>query len=407
MKTLIIGKVWPEPCSSAAGRRMQQIIQMLLQKGEVHFACASAKTGNEVDIEKWGVHTKTICINDDAVNEYFFHLNPDVVIFDRFMVEEQYGWRIIEQCPQALRVLNTEDLHFLRKTRHQWVQKTQAIASDVKELDFRNDEMVRELAAIFRCDWTWLVSPFEMDLLSQEMHVPQEKLFYLPLFYETQPIEQNQAAKDFLFIGNFMHEPNADAVRMLVEGGIWERIRQALPEATLKIVGAYPKQHFLNYSNHQKGIEVLGHAKKIETIYAHTRVAVMPLRFGAGVKGKVLESLSYGVPFISTQMGTEGLFLDTLLTHCEAQNWDEFVAKAIVLYQNDTVRNEFVEKGNKILQQHYSPTVWNERFVKALEQQVETYQVRREKQYFSYMLQHQSLMSMRYLSKWIMEKNKM
>src|SRR5690606_3088672 len=118
-----------------------------------------------------------------------------------------------------------------------------------------------------------------------------------------------------------------------------------------------------------------------------------------------LESLSFGVPFVSTLIGTEGLFLDAIRTHCEAQNWDDFVEKAITLYQNDAVRKNIREKGEAILQEHYAQSTWQAQFYQAFDEKLATYPAERKKQYFAYMLQHQSLMSMRYLSKWIMEKN--
>lgn len=124
MKILIIGNVWPEPNSSAAGKRMTQLIDLFSNFGEIHFACANQLTGNEIDFQKFGIQPHFIELNNDTVDQFFVELNPAIVVFDRFLTEEQYGWRIIEQCPNALRILDTEDLHFLRRTRHQFVKKT-------------------------------------------------------------------------------------------------------------------------------------------------------------------------------------------------------------------------------------------------------------------------------------------
>ncbi len=404
MKILIIGKVWPEPTSSAAGRRMKQLISLLQQKGEVHFACANASTGHEINLTELGVFTKNIELNNDSVNAYFQDLQPDVVVFDRFITEEQYGWRVMEACPHALRILNTEDLHFLRKTRQQYVKKTQQIASSLDGLDFQNEETARELAAIYRCDWNLIISPFEMELLTKQMKVPSETLFHFPIFTEEKK-QVNNTATHFLFVGNFLHEPNADAVRMLVEGKIWEQIHVKIPQAQLLIVGAYPNQHFLQMQNEKRGIRVLEHAENMEEIYAQTRVSLVPLRFGAGIKGKILESIEFGVPFVSTSIGAEGMYLEKLQENCMADSWDIFIEKAVNLYQNETVREQVISDGNEILNSSFSQEKWASLFLQQFDNVYKTYLEQRKQNYFSFTLQHHSVMSTRYLSKWIMEKN--
>lgn len=406
MKILIIGKVWPEPVSSAAGKRMKQLISFLQERGTVYFACASSFTGNEINLEAIGVKPVSIELNNDAVNEFFAELQPDVVVYDRFITEEQYGWRILEHCPEALRILNTEDLHFLRNTRKDWVKKNDAMAEDISELSFRNDVTMRELASIYRCDITLLVSSFEIQLLQDQMNVPSEMLMYLPLFAEEKEKVNYSATKDFLFVGNFLHEPNADAVKMLVQNGIWERIHQQLPQAKLYIAGAYPSQQFLQMHNPQKGIHVLGHVKDLKELYRKSRIALAPLRFGAGIKGKILESMEYGVPFVSTSIGFEGMNLENLESRCLAQNWDEFVAKAVQIYQSETDWNKVQKEEATILQEKFSLPNWKITFLTQFDYYLLNYKNKRAENYFSQLIQHHSVMSTRYLSKWIMEKNK-
>ena len=91
------------------------------------------------------------------------NLNPDVVLFDRFMIEEQFGWRVTEQCPNAVKLLDTEDLHCLRKGRHQAFKDKQPFTDDYLFNDFAK----REIASILRCDVTLMISEFEMELLSK------------------------------------------------------------------------------------------------------------------------------------------------------------------------------------------------------------------------------------------------
>lgn len=406
MKILIIGKVWPEPNSSAAGRRMKQLIALLRYRGEVHFACANAFTGHEIDLEGMGVVIQQITLNDDAVNAYFKDLNPDLVVFDRFLTEEQYGWRIMEQCPDAIRILNTEDLHFLRKTRQKFVKATNNIATEDVVLDFQNEDTMRELASIYRSDLTLIISPFEMELLQQEMQVPAELLAYLPLFTEQQPedIVPLEERINFLFIGNTLHEPNADAIRMLVEN-IWPELRKHCPDAELIIAGAYPSQHILQLNSKKNKINVVGHVDDTDSLYNTIRVSLVPLRYGAGIKGKIMETLEYGVPFVSTSVGTEGMFFGADWEDFIADDWTSFVQKAISHYCDMTKWESHQKSGKQHLQTYFSQSLFEQTFLDQIDNLTTTIHTKRKKRYFSSLVQHHTLMSTRYLSKWIMEKN--
>ena len=106
-----------------------------------------------------------------------------IVIFDRFMTEEQFGWRVMDQCPSALRILNTEDLHFLRKARQEAVKTGIELSLDM----YRSDLMLRELASIHRSDVSLMVSDYEVELLQNAYGISPEKLVHLPFYCE--PVE--------------------------------------------------------------------------------------------------------------------------------------------------------------------------------------------------------------------------
>ncbi|MEC8082263.1 MAG: glycosyltransferase, partial [Pseudomonadota bacterium] len=144
MKTLIIGYVWPEPNSSAAGSRMMQLIKTFrAQNWEVEFASPAQTTEHMEDLSKFGVSSANIELNHDSFNDYIAAYNPDMVVFDRFMMEEQFGWRVEKYAPNALRVLNTEDLHSLRDARHMSIKKDRPF----NQSDMHSDLGVREIAA--------------------------------------------------------------------------------------------------------------------------------------------------------------------------------------------------------------------------------------------------------------------
>ena len=112
---LIIGFVLPEPKSSAAGNRMMQLIDLFQSDGyEITFCSTAQNLEFSEDLSILGISVVTIELNSETFDDFVTTLNPAIVIFDRFMVEEQFGWRISENCPKAMKILNTEDLMLLQ-----------------------------------------------------------------------------------------------------------------------------------------------------------------------------------------------------------------------------------------------------------------------------------------------------
>ena len=225
---LIIGFVWPEPNSSGAGTRMLQLIEVFLkQDWKITFASAASDSEFMFDVTSLGVEKVAIAINDSGFDDFVKALNPTIVLFDRFMVEEQFGWRVAEHCPNALRVLDTIDLHSLRLARQKAAKERVEFHLD----DLYSDTAKREIASILRCDISLLISEVEMELLQKHYKVDRSLLYYLPFLVDAIDQDTMQSwfpfkdRKDFIFIGNFLHEPNWNAVQYLKES-IWPLIRK-------------------------------------------------------------------------------------------------------------------------------------------------------------------------------------
>ena len=216
-KLLIIGFVWPEPNSSAAGGRMMQLISLFKADGfSITFASSAQNSDFIVDLYEYGVERKSIELNNSSFDVFIKDLNPTVVLFDRFMIEEQFGWRVAENCPDALRLLDTEDLHCLRLARQKAFKENRLF----KTTDLFVEEVAkREVASILRCDLSLLISEFEMQLLESTFKIDNALLYYLPFLLEPindailQELPSFEVRKDFVFVGNFLHEPNWNAVQ--------------------------------------------------------------------------------------------------------------------------------------------------------------------------------------------------
>lgn len=355
-KLLVIGYVWPEPQSSAAGSRMIQLLQFFLSENyQITFATTAKISEHRVPLEKYGIQTTSITLNSNSFNEFARLLQPDVVLFDRFMMEEQFGWRIDEVCPKALKILDTEDLHFLRHARKQALKEPDNLDSFL-----RNSELAkREIAAIYRCDITLLIADFELQLLLEKFAVPKSILHYLPytlneneikLFPDLPNFDQRT---DFVFIGNFLHEPNWNAVLRLKES-IWPKIREKLPNANLQIYGAYPTTKVFNLHNDKQGFLINGRAKDAFEVLKKVKILLAPLQFGAGLKGKCVDAMRTQTPSVTTGIGAEGI--------ANAKDWNGFICEkeseivqhSVQLYTDKEVWNQKSKKGTTILKNRFS-----------------------------------------------------
>ena len=212
---LVIGFVYPEPNSSAAGSRMLQLIKAFqAQNYNVVFATSCKKSDNAFDLESIGVGVVQIKLNHSSFDVFIKELNPTAVLFDRFMSEEQFGWRVAEHCPNALRILDTEDLHFLRKARQKALNTNQPLENAL----FSDDNTKREIASIYRSDVSLIISEYEFELLTHTFKIDPSILMYLPFMLDSNDCEPRLDCRtysernDFASIGNFLHAPNLEAV---------------------------------------------------------------------------------------------------------------------------------------------------------------------------------------------------
>jgi glycosyltransferase involved in cell wall biosynthesis len=406
---LIIGFVWPEPNSSAAGTRMEQLLLLFKEWGwSVTFATPALDSNFMIDLETIGVEKRTIALNCSSFDEFVQELNPSIVLFDRFLMEEQFGWRVAEYCPNALRILDTIDLHCLRLSR----QKAFKEMRDFEINDLLTEDISkREIASILRCDCAIMVSEFEMDLLKNTFKIDASLLYYLPLLLE--PVSKDsiqkwlpfEERKDFIIIGNFLHEPNWNSVQYLKET-IWPLIRIEIPEANLLVYGAYPSQKVLQLHQPKEGFHVMGRADNAQEVVSKARVVLAPLRFGAGIKGKLLEAMQCGTPSTTTSIGAESMFGDLPWNGFITDNPQDFASKAVFLYQDKTTWIQAQKNGIQIIEKRYLKSDYVAEFKDYILTLQNNLKQHRLNNFIGALLQHQTLQSTKYMSKWIEAKNK-
>jgi glycosyltransferase involved in cell wall biosynthesis len=272
--------------------------------------------------------------------------------------------------------------------------------------DLISDISKREIASIFRSDVTLMVSEFEMDLLVNYFKVPKDILFYMPIFANAViDVPTFDERSDFVFIGNFLHEPNWDAVRYL-SSDIWPKIRAVLPDAKMLIYGAYATQKVLDLNNPKKHFHVLGRALDSLEVVKNSRVMLAPLRFGAGIKGKLIESMQCGTPNVTTSIGAEAMADGFSWNGNIVDDPELFAAAAVALYQNEALWKSNQSNGFEILNQKYKKNLYIDVFISYIHAISKDLSLHRQGNFIGLMLQHHSMTSTKYMSKWIEEKNK-
>jgi glycosyltransferase involved in cell wall biosynthesis len=403
MKQLvIIGSVWPEPTSTAAGNRMLQLIA-LFQKQDysITYLCSASPSEFSFDLNQISVETQSIQLNNSSFDLLIQKLNPAVVLFDRFMIEEQYGWRVMEKCPNALRILDTEDLHFLRKAREQAFKQNRALVFE----DYISDTFKREMASIYRCDLTLLISEYEMQLATETFKIDPTLLYYLPFLSNkiNTNIPKFEERKHFVSIGNFLHEPNWQTVLLLKK--YWKSIKIQLPEAELHVYGAYVNEKAKQLHNEKEGFLIKGRAETVASVYSKAKVLLAPIPYGAGLKGKLFDAMSLGLPSITTPMGAEGMNGALSWNGFIATDENDFIAKSVELYTNKSLWETAQKKGYEIIEKRFKTNLFADDFVNKVEYLQENITTHRNQNFLGQIVQHQSLQSTKYMSKWIELKN--
>ena len=400
---VIIGSVWPEPQSTAAGSRMLQLISLFQEQGyDVTFMCSASQSDFSYDLSQISVRTQSIELNNVSFDLEIAKINPSIVLFDRFMIEEQYGWRVAEQCPNAIRILDTEDLHFLRKAREIAYKQNRTLAFE----DYISDTFKREMASIYRCDLTLLISEFEMQLATEIFKIDASILYYLPFLSEevNSKVPKFEDRQHFVSIGNFLHEPNWQTVLLLKK--YWSTIKKQLPDAQLLVYGAYVTDKAKQLHDEKEGFLIQGRADNVVTVFQNARVLLAPIPYGAGLKGKLFEAMQYGLPSVTTAMGAEGMHGNLEWNGAIATHESDFINHAIQLYTEENQWKTALKKGYEIIEKRFKTSLFAADFINKVNYLQENLKTHRNQNFLGQIVQHQSLQSTKYMSKWIEAKNK-
>lgn len=404
----MIGTVWPEPNSSAAGSRTMQLIEQFQKLNwRITFVCAASDSEFSIDFQEYGIEKVTIELNNTSFDDFIKKLQPTIVLFDRFMIEEQFGWRVAENCPTALRILDTIDLHCLRLARQQAFKEKRNFIQE----DLYSDVAKREIASIYRCDMTLMISIYEMDLLQRFFKIDVDILHYTPFLLNpilekeklSWPLFENR--KHFITIGNFLHEPNWNSVLYLKEE-IWPLIRKQLPDAELHVYGAYPSPKVTQLHQPKEGFLIKGRADSAQEVMLNAKVCLAPLRFGAGLKGKLIDAMQCGTPSVTTTVGAEAMHGDIKWGGFITDNVEHFATAAVNLYTSKSGWLNAQQQGVKIINQVFEKDNQAKLLIEKIYHIQNKLTQHRQHNFIGSMLMHHTISGTKYMSRWIEEKNK-
>jgi GT2 family glycosyltransferase/glycosyltransferase involved in cell wall biosynthesis len=306
-RALFVDQLTPTP-DKDAGSALVRAFMAILQGWDYEVTFAAAYS-----LEPAGRYTDDlrrsgfICVSTPFEEDAAAFLEKeaagfDLVIFWRTPVASRFISIIRRHAPAVKVVFHTVDLHYLREER-------QAMLSDSRKLMTKADRTRDlELDTIRDADCTILVSSHEAEVIGSRL--PNAKTRVIPLIIDVPgrlaPLEGRQ---DVVFIGGFRHQPNIDAVLFLATE-VWPLVHLTLPSARLIVIGGNPPEEIQRLQDAGKGIEIRGWVEDLTETLRHCRLTVAPLRFGAGVKGKIATSLAYGVPCVATPVAVEGMGLE-------------------------------------------------------------------------------------------------
>ena len=364
-------------------------------------------------LEADGFATVTAEVNDSAFDRWIAAEKFDVVVFDRFFTEEQFGARVRAALPRALRVVDTVDLHFLRRERGEAAaKKVESPKVALKGAEKLETDTLRELAAIQRSDLTILTSPFEESLLAERYGIDPARLstwgFSYPETLADLARPKFSDRRGVAFIGNFRHLPNADAVNYLARE-LWPSLRTLRPDLELFIYGAYPPKSAMDLHRPERGFHVVGPCDDaIETLALH-RALLAPIRYGAGIKGKISDAWAAGTPVVTSPIGAEGMagedgtFAGAIVPgDADPAAWSSALA---ALLDSESVFSAAAALGRQALRTQYGERAQSERIVARIRTAMVGLDERRAGAWMQKILWREESRSTEYFSRWIELKN--
>jgi len=345
---LFIDAHTPEPDQDSGSVRLTNLMQTCreLGYGVTFFADNRAYAGNYTrDLQKTGIevlyHPWLASLSD------FFRSRGhefDHIFISRHYVATNYVLMLKRYCPNARFIFDTVDLHYLREQRLAELEKSRALKMAAQQTKRA------ELSVIKAADATLVVSSVEKDVLAVD--APDARVHILSNIHHVPGRDKGfSERKDIYFVGGYQHPPNIDAACWFVND-VWPLIREQLPEMRFHLIGSKAPERVRSLKG--DGVVFHGYVESLQPFLDDCRLAIAPLRYGAGVKGKVNMSMAHGQPMVVTSVAGEGLFAEHEREFLIAEDAESFAREVVRLYQDEALWYKLSDASIKNVETHFS-----------------------------------------------------
>jgi GT2 family glycosyltransferase/glycosyltransferase involved in cell wall biosynthesis/Tfp pilus assembly protein PilF len=367
-KRVLIIDDWPPLPDKASGTlRMYNTLKQMLALGcrvtYVHLVAKNLGPAAEQHLlELRGLGVETLWFeyelwydirNDPAVNPTLDRLvnnlelrkrKPDVVYLSFWHVASYFIDRVRAALPSTPVIVDTHDIHYLREERQGALENDERLKKSARA------NKKKELHVYAKADCVTTVTAKDREVLQKDL--PEVPILIMTNVHDPVPVRNGfDARKDFLFVGNFNHGPNEDAVLHFVQS-IFPAIRREIPDSKFLIVGNNPTPKVKSLAS--DAVIVTGWVPSVVPYIESAKVSVVPLRYGAGVKGKVGETFAHGLPTVMTSIGAEGMNIINGEHAFVTDDPSQFAACAVSLYRDSETWEKFSRGGRELVAAEYS-----------------------------------------------------
>ncbi|HEX7176447.1 MAG TPA: glycosyltransferase, partial [Pyrinomonadaceae bacterium] len=335
----------PTPDRDAGSARMFHILRSLARWSRPVFIPFNRPTGTNYESLLWREGIETASLVDYA--RLLRERRPYAAIFSRPEVADALLEDVRRASPGIKIVYDMVDAYFIRIGREAELSgdaRARAEAARYREIETR----LAQASDLF-----WCASPEDRRALERE--VSGRPVEIIPTIHTPHgrglPFDER---RDLLFVGNLYHRPNSDGVQHFMRE-IFPLVREALPGVRLTIVGDNSSPEISAYAS--DAVRVTGYVPDVDPFFERSRVFVAPIRFGAGVKGKIGESLAYGLPVVTTPVGAEGMGLEDGTSAMITPDARAFADAVVRLYLDGELWQKLSDNGYAHVREHFSPEV--------------------------------------------------
>ena len=352
MPNVLIVEAWmPTPDTDSASLRMCEMMRLLVEVGcTVSFFPddLNPHRGARALLEELGVRV----VGPPDVSSLTEHLAADgraydIILLSRVYVAEKHFDNVRRLAPDAALVFDTVSLQYLGIFR--WARKQRNAFLLQKALEHKRSE----LRMIRNADLSLVVSTYEIDVLRKDCPQADGRVLLLPTIHEVKrgdvPFRDREG---IFFVGMFPHYANVDAMRFFCDD-VWPLLEDRLPGAPITVVGIHPPD-WLQALNSAR-FRVMGRVPDITPFLTGCRLSIAPIRFGSGIKGKVLLSMGYGLPVVGTSVAAEGMPLVAEEHLLCGDTPAAFADQVERLYTDEALWNRLSANGPQFVARHYSP----------------------------------------------------